>query len=422
MIPAARRPSIMIVDDEPMNLRLLEGMLRRKGYEVRSFPLGRLALAAAANQPPDLILLDVSMPELTGYEVCERLKSDPLLAAIPVIFLSALQETEDKVRAFRSGGEDYISKPFQFEEVYARIETQLKVYDLQRALKIQIHSLEEAVASRTRQLAEANARLTMLDRAKDDFLKIISHELRTPLNGLFGVGEFVLTGLSDSPENNELREMFEGSRQRILMLVNDALLLTQIDVQGEKFRSDPVSLSGALSCAIEMAAGFAESRNVALELSSVDLGLVRGEQELLASALHALLDTAVKFSEEGGAIRLSREIIDDTLRLIIESDGRTIPGPRMAKFFDVFSISEAITPGGDLGLGPPLACRILALFGATVSVENREPPGIRLTVSFKKDSAFIPREDASLCLPASFVAHCPKPEGSIEDLRMLNQC
>src|SRR5450432_411188 len=98
----------MIVDDNPANLKLLEVMLLREGHQVRSFPLGRLALAAAMKNPPDLILLDVNMPEMTGYEVCERLKSTPELAEVPVIFLSALNEIQDKVKAFRVGAVDYI--------------------------------------------------------------------------------------------------------------------------------------------------------------------------------------------------------------------------------------------------------------------------------------------------------------------------
>src|SRR5271166_6315585 len=102
---------IMIVDDNPANLKLLEDMLRSQGHEVQSFPLGRLALTAAMKNPPDLILLDINMPEMNGYQVCQHLKSIEELSGIPVIFLSALTETQDKVKAFRSGAVDYISKP-----------------------------------------------------------------------------------------------------------------------------------------------------------------------------------------------------------------------------------------------------------------------------------------------------------------------
>ena len=123
----------MVVDDNAANLKLLEDMLRQQRYEVRSFPLGRLALAAADQEPPDLILLDIDMPEMNGYEVCELLKSSTRLSGIPVIFLSALNAIEDKIRGFQSGGVDYISKPFQIEEVQARVETHLKLRRAQEA-------------------------------------------------------------------------------------------------------------------------------------------------------------------------------------------------------------------------------------------------------------------------------------------------
>jgi CheY-like chemotaxis protein len=159
---------IMIVDDNPANLNLLEDMLLQRGYEVRSFPLGRLALAAATKNPPDLILLDINMPEMNGYQVCERLKSTQGLSDIPVIFLSALNETEDKVHAFRSGGVDYISKPFQFEEVQARVQTHLRLRHAQQA--------ERALLERT--LGGAIGTLWVLVQLTSPVLALRSHSIR----------------------------------------------------------------------------------------------------------------------------------------------------------------------------------------------------------------------------------------------------
>jgi two-component system, sensor histidine kinase and response regulator len=377
----------MIVDDNPANLKLLEDMLLQRGHGVSSFPLGRLALTAAMKNPPDLILLDINMPDMNGYEVCERLKASGELSVIPVIFLSALNETKDKVCAFRSGAVDYISKPFQFEEVHARVETHLQLHNLQRVLKLDNERLEEAVAARTRELAEANQRLTILDRSKSDFLNLISHELRTPLNGLLGVGEFILEEMPPTEENKELERMFERSRRRILSMMNDALLLTQIDVKREGFRSTPVSIRVVLNRAIESVTKFAESRHVTLGPPAGELGLVQGDEDLLARALHALLETAVKFSTEGEIVRLSHEFLPDSTGIMIESRGRSIPISALGKFFDVLSIGEAITPGGDLGVGPALAYRILSLFGASVAVANPTPSGIWMTVCFKSAQA-----------------------------------
>ena len=125
----------MVVDDQPVNLRLMEEVLSRQGYGVRSFPRGRLALAAAALNPPDLILLDVTMPEMDGFEVCRTLRSDAALSSIPVIFLSALDEPRDKLAAFESGGFDYVTKPFQPEEVRRASRTNSRLRSLQASVE-----------------------------------------------------------------------------------------------------------------------------------------------------------------------------------------------------------------------------------------------------------------------------------------------
>jgi putative two-component system response regulator len=134
----SKNADILVVDDTVENLALLTHMLKDCGYQARPVPNGRLALQAARNQKPDLILLDITMPEMDGYETCQILKQDPNLAEVPVLFISALSETSEKVKAFAVGGLDYITKPFQFEEVKARVETHLRLSELQRNLKGQV--------------------------------------------------------------------------------------------------------------------------------------------------------------------------------------------------------------------------------------------------------------------------------------------
>jgi sigma-B regulation protein RsbU (phosphoserine phosphatase) len=141
---AAQPASILIVDDTPANLQVLAGMLKDRGYRVRPVPSGRLALAAAQRDPPDLILLDINMPDMNGYQVCEHLKADGMLKGIPIIFISALTEQLDKVKAFATGGVDYITKPFQMEELHARVETHLKLRRLQIELEETNLRLERA--------------------------------------------------------------------------------------------------------------------------------------------------------------------------------------------------------------------------------------------------------------------------------------
>ena len=153
----ARPPAanILVVDDTPANLQVLAGMLKERGYKVRPVPGGKLALLAAQRDPPDLILLDINMPDMNGYEVCGHLNADERLKGIPVIFISALTEPLDKVKAFATGGVDYITKPFQMEELHARVETHLKLRRLQLELEETNARLERANRRMSRDLEAA---------------------------------------------------------------------------------------------------------------------------------------------------------------------------------------------------------------------------------------------------------------------------
>jgi PleD family two-component response regulator len=137
--------NILIVDDTPENLTVLRKMLAEQGYLVRPALSGEIALKAVQADPPDLILLDIIMPRMDGYEVCRKLKADEKVRHIPIIFISALNELEDKVKAFSEGGVDYITKPFQTEEVLARVNTHISLHSCQRRLEENNVELQEAL-------------------------------------------------------------------------------------------------------------------------------------------------------------------------------------------------------------------------------------------------------------------------------------
>lgn len=166
---AAPPADILVVDDTPANLQVLTGMLKDRGYKVRPVPGGKMAVLAASRQPPDLILLDINMPDLNGYQVCEQLKADERLGGIPIIFISALTEPLDKVKAFATGGVDYITKPFQMEELHARVETHLKLRRLQLELEQTNARLAEANDRMSRDLqAAAKIQESFLPREAPD--------------------------------------------------------------------------------------------------------------------------------------------------------------------------------------------------------------------------------------------------------------
>ncbi|MEL7409075.1 MAG: response regulator [Cyanobacteria bacterium J06558_2] len=150
------RIKILLVDDNPDNLRVLSDILLEYGYQTRKVISGEMALKAVKANDFDLIFLDINMPQLDGYEVCHYLKQDPETAHIPIIFISALSDGKDKSKAFAAGGADYIDKPFQFEEVIARVEHQIKILNLQRELKDLNTSLEDKISASTKELELAN--------------------------------------------------------------------------------------------------------------------------------------------------------------------------------------------------------------------------------------------------------------------------
>jgi diguanylate cyclase (GGDEF)-like protein len=156
----ADRADILIVDDTPANLDLLSSMLSEKGYRFRVATSGQRAIAAATSARPDLVMLDITMPDMDGYEVCRRLRRDPATADVPVIFISALDAPLDKVRAFEAGGRDYVPKPFHFEEVHARIEHQLSISRLQRRLEAR----NEELATTNAILLETSQQLELANR------------------------------------------------------------------------------------------------------------------------------------------------------------------------------------------------------------------------------------------------------------------
>lgn len=190
--------NILVVDDVPANLTLLTGMLKEKGHRVRPVPSGKLALKAVEHEPPDLILLDITMPEMDGFEVCRRLKYEMGFRNIPVIFISALNEALDKVKAFGSGGVDYVTKPFQFEEVEARVETHLKLCRYQAHLRELADQLKQANEIVSRYVADQLAQKIREGRHDD-----VSAPSRRRLTIVFSD----ISGFSDTADELEPEDL-----------------------------------------------------------------------------------------------------------------------------------------------------------------------------------------------------------------------
>jgi signal transduction histidine kinase len=214
---AAATSRVMVVDDMPENLALIKNMLKDKSFEIFAFPNGQLALNAALRVNPDLILLDITMPDMDGYETCARLKSDSRLQEIPVIFLSALTDTADKIKGFRAGAVDFISKPFEVEEVHVRVMTHINLRTLQRRLQYQNLHLQKLVDEKVAEISDAHrqsrkrlAEIAHMNRLVTSSVlsAAIAHELRQPLAAILSNTEAAELYLQrEPPEIAPIREI-----------------------------------------------------------------------------------------------------------------------------------------------------------------------------------------------------------------------
>jgi len=218
---------ILIVDDVPKNIQVLGNILMAENYQLSYSQNGKEALAAVKHNDFDLILLDIMMPVVDGYEVCRQLKSDSKTKDIPIIFLTAKVEKESIVKGLRLGAVDYVTKPFNSEELIARVRTHLSLKDKSEQLQSMNQILEQKVAERTAQLKKANEKLSTLEKAKSEFLTIISHELRTPLNGISGFTDILLDSLT-STEHEEFIRYLKISADRLVRFSEMALLIIPI--------------------------------------------------------------------------------------------------------------------------------------------------------------------------------------------------
>src|SRR3984957_8197309 len=315
----------LIVDDIDINRMVLRMGFEAEGHTALEAADGIEALDILGREDIDAVLSDILMPRMDGYRLCHEIRTNVDLRDVPIVIYTSTYTSQSDENLARSLGADrYLRKPAPFQTVLAALHEAIAMthfaprpdaWEEIEVLKQYSDRLVAKLEQRNIELAEANGRLTILDASKNEFLRVISHELRTPVNGLFGVGDLILQGMPSTEDNLRLYGMFKASRQRLSSIMEDDLLLCGIGGNGKQFYSAPVSLSAALISAIESATEFAESRNVKFARPSPNMGLVVGDEDLLARALRSLLETAVKFSERDKVVGLALEVVDDNTRV-----------------------------------------------------------------------------------------------------------
>jgi len=336
---------VLVVDDKPDNAALVEAQLTRAGYDVACVDNGREALATVTFDPPDLILLDIMMPDMDGYQVLEQLKGRETTKHIPVIALTALQDRAEKLRALELGASDFLTKPVDRAELLARVRTLLELNDLWKAQG-------------------------ELVRMKDELLSVVSHELRTPLASLVGFTELLLTQDYSEDQRREFLIVMMHEGRRLTALINDFLDLQRMESGRQTVHLQPVDLKPLLQQAIATLGEDLE-RPIVLDLPAA-LPQVDADPDRLMQVVTNLLSNARKYSPQGGRIRVSAVMGERGVRVRIEDRGLGIPKEALPKLFQKFyrvdnSDRRSIT---GTGLGLAICRQIIAEHGGRIGAKS----------------------------------------------------
>lgn len=362
--PIPSRPSnILIVDDQAANLQVLSEILRARGHKVRPVPSGKFALSAAEKDPPDLVLLDIMMPEMNGYEVCRCLKENPLLRHIPVIFISALDDTADRVTGFTVGGVDYIAKPFRADEVLARVEAHLN-----------LHYYQDALEEKTRQLEVNYATLKELEDLRDQLTHMIVHDMRNLLTAVAASLKLLEADLTGKLEERTARYLQSATRctNDLTELINNVLDVSKMEAERMTLCIGDWSMVALVGEALEKLEGTREGREITFSYPQQDL-MVRADRDIMLRVVINLLNNAIKFTACDGLIAIKAEPMGDAVLFSVSDNGPGIPFEYREKIFAKFGqveTTESRKQRRSTGLGLTFCKLAIEAHGGRIWVES----------------------------------------------------
>jgi signal transduction histidine kinase len=354
---------ILIVDDNPQNLKVLGNTLTENGYNLIFAKSGVQALnTILKKKKPDLILLDVMMPEMDGFEVCRRLKQNATFSDIPVIFLTAQTDKEKVVEGFQLGAVDYVTKPFNAEELITRVHTHLKL----KATEVQLKQTVE-------QLTQANA-------TKDKFFSIIAHDLGNLFNGLIGLSEFLVGDYKAVDKEQFMQMIMQNSKIGQDLLKN---LLEWSRLQTGRLKAQPVSLNlkFIVDSNIDLLSGQARGKNIKI-FSSIEKGNVFADEHMLKTVIRNLLSNAIKFTPQNGQVEISSQEEGSEVEISIKDSGIGIEPQNLDKLFriDVSHSTMGTANERGTGLGLVLCKEFVETNGGTIGVESEMGKGSRFYI------------------------------------------
>lgn len=358
---------VLIVDDTPANIDVLDLFLEKEGYKISVAQSGESALDLAGRISPDLILLDVMMPGIDGFETCLRLKANEKTQDIPIIFITARNEPTDIVKGFSVGGVDYITKPFSQEEVCARINLHLKLKTLMADLEAK------------------NSKLAQLNDLKNKFLGMASHDLRNPISTIQGFSQIMLDHgdtLAEDEKKEFLQSIHKVSRD-MLALLGDLLNISTIESGKLDLQLKPGSLKQLVGERIRMYQVMAERKNIATHMDIEEIPVFSFDAHRISQVIDNLLSNAIKFSPTGKEIFISLGNKNGQAIFSVRDQGPGISSKDQDKLFKHFQKLEA-RPTADEpshGLGLAIAKKMVETHAGKITVQST--PGSGATFSFQ---------------------------------------
>ncbi len=373
---------VLIVDDNPTNLKVLfEYLSGEKGYKIFVAKNGREAIERTINANPDIILLDIMMPEIDGYETCLKLKEREETKDIPIIFLTAFADTENKIKAFNSGAVDFIVKPFNQEEVLARIKTHLTISRQKRELETTNRELAKANSD----LEHANRELAKANASKDKLFSIVAHDMRNKLFGLTGsieMMELFFNELNDNEKQQRIRDM-SNSAQQMYKLFENLFAWARMQTGSIEVVTEDINVGKTVSEIIEFFKEDAQKKGVIL-ISEVKDGCdVMYDKNMLNFIIRNLVHNAIKYCDNGNSVTISCTEDNGYHHISVKDTGI---GMKKEICDAIFQIDVKTTKPGTRkekgsGLGLIVAKEFAELNKGSLAIRSEEGIGTAVTLS-----------------------------------------
>lgn len=362
--------TVLIVDDIPENLQVLGNILMSNGLDVGFATNGNQALEAIEYKLPDIILLDIMMPGMDGFEVCKILKSKDSTKDIPIIFLTAKTQTEDIVKGFDCGAVDYVTKPFNASELVARVFTQLEIKKSRDLINLQNHQLYE------------------LNASKDKFFSIISHDLKSPYSGLLGLTNLIISE-NESMNYDEVIDLVKklnNSLKNQYSMIENLLQWARIQTNRLEIHQEKFDINHLINEVISIQKNVSEKKNITVINQNNEKTFCFADRFMIQSVLNNLLSNAVKFSHRDSEVYINTNIDNEMISLSIKDFGLGIKSENLDKLFRIDS--HITTLGTDnekgTGLGLILCKEMVDRNGGSLDVYSEVNKGTTFKFSIKR--------------------------------------